>query len=199
ILTLAWYAIESSPKRWWLWWSLGTLPVATAAVLLQPLVFAPLFNKFTPLHDAALRRDILALGARAHIPARDVYEVDASTRTKKVNAYVSGFGASQRIVLWDTTLKQMSRDEILFAMGHEMGHYVLHHIWKGMMWAGAGSFVVFWLTAWFVRALFAAFGERWGVRSPGDLAALPLLLSMLVWVNWLGAPISNLISRDVEH
>src|SRR5215831_4278537 len=88
ILALAWLAIESSPRRWWLWLSLGSLPVLVAAVLLQPLVFDPLFNKFTPLHDAALRRDILALGARAHIPAHDVYEVDASQRTKKVNAYV---------------------------------------------------------------------------------------------------------------
>ena len=199
ILTLAWYAIESSPKRWWLWWSLGTLPVATAGVLLQPLVFDPLFNKFTPLRDAALRHDILALGARAHIPARDVYEVDASTRTKKVNAYVNGFGASQRIVIWDTTLQQMSRDEILFVMGHEMGHYVLHHIWKGLLWTAVGSFVAFWFTAWFVRALLAAFGERWGVRSAGDLAAVPLVLAMLAWVNWLGAPFTNYISREIEH
>jgi Zn-dependent protease with chaperone function len=140
LLALAWWIVESHPRRWWLWLSIGTLPVATAAVLLQPLVFDPLFNKFTTLHDAALRTDILALAERADIPARDVYEVDMSTKTKKVNAYVSGFGASQRIVLWDTTLQKMKRDEILFVMGHEMGHYVLHHIWKGLGWVAVGSF-----------------------------------------------------------
>ncbi|HXS83642.1 MAG TPA: M48 family metallopeptidase [Methylomirabilota bacterium] len=199
LLALAWWVVESHPKRWWLWLSIGTLPVATAAVLLQPLVFDPLFNKFTTLHDAALRTEILALGARALIPARDVYEVDMSTKTKKVNAYVSGFGASQRIVLWDTTLQKMQRDEILFVMGHEMGHYVLHHIWKGLAWIALGSFAVLWLTAWFTRALLGRFGDRWGVHSAGDLAAMPLVFAMLAWVNFLGAPIGNLISRDIEH
>ena len=199
LLALAWWIVETQPRRWWLWLSLGVLPVATASVLLAPLVFDPLFNKFTPLHDVELRHDILALAARADIPARNVYEVDMSTKTKKVNAYVSGFGASQRIVIWDTTLKQMSRDEILFVTGHEMGHYVLHHIWKGLGWATLGSFAVLWLTAWFTNALLSAFGERWGVRSAGDLAAMPLVFAMLAWVNWLGAPVSNAISRDIEH
>ena len=199
LLALAWWIVESHPRRWWLWLSIGTLPVATAAVLLQPLVFDPLFNKFTTLHDAALRTDILALAERADIPARDVYEVDMSTKTKKVNAYVSGFGASQRIVLWDTTLQKMKRDEILFVMGHEMGHYVLRHIWKGLGWVAVGSFAVLWLTAWFTRALLGRFGARWGVHAAGDLAAMPLVFAMLAWVNFLGAPIGNAISRDIEH
>ena len=199
LLALAMRIIERHPTRWWLWLSFGALPVAVAGVLLQPLVFDPLFNKFTPLHDASLRADILALAARANIPARNVYEVDMSTKTKKVNAYMTGFGSSQRIVLWDTTLQQMSRDEILFVMAHEMGHYVLHHIWKGLAWVAAGSFAVLWLTAWFARALLARLGARWGVRSAGDLAAIPLLFAMLTWVNYLGAPVANAISRGIEH
>ncbi len=199
LLALAWRAVESSPRRWWLWWALGTLPVLTASVLLQPLVFDPLFNKFTPLHDTTLRRDILALGARADVPARDVYEVDMSARTRKINAYVSGFGASQRIVLWDTALRSMSHDEILFVMGHEMGHYVLHHIWKGLALQSLGAFAAFGLCAWLVRTLLAAFGARWGVREPGDLAAMPLLFAMLSLVGWLGQPITNAVSRGIEH
>jgi len=199
LLALAMRVVDAQPRRWWLWLSLGALPVAAASVLLQPLVFDPLFNKFTPLHDASLRDDILALARRADIPARNVYEVDMSTKTKKVNAYMTGFGSSQRIVLWDTTLKQMSRDEILFVMGHEMGHYVLHHIWKGLAWVAAGSFAVLWLTAWFARALLARFGGRWNVHAAGDLAAIPLLFAVLMWVNYLGAPVANAISRGVEH
>jgi Zn-dependent protease with chaperone function len=199
LLALAMRIVDAHPRRWWLWLSLGALPVAAASVLLQPLVFDPLFNKFTPLHDASLRDDILALARRADIPARNVYEVDMSTKTKKVNAYMTGFGSSQRIVLWDTTLKQMSRDEILFVMGHEMGHYVLHHIWKGLAWVAAGSFAVLWLTAWFARALLARFGGRWNVHAAGDLAAIPLLFAVLMWVNYLGAPVANAISRGVEH
>ena len=199
LLSLAWRLIEGHPRRWWLWLSLGTLPVATAAVLLQPLVFDPLFNKFTSLHDASLRTEILALAARAHIPAHDVFEVDMSTKTKKVNAYVSGFGASQRIVIWDTTLQQMSKDEILFVMGHEMGHYVLHHIWQGLAWVAIGSFAVLWLTAWITGSMLGRFGGRWGVTSAGDLAAMPLLFAMLALVNYVGAPIGNAISRGIEH
>ena len=199
LLALAMRVIEGHPRRWWFGLSLGALPVAVASVLLQPLVFDPLFNKFTPLHDASLRADILALAARAHIPARNVYEVDMSTKTKKVNAYMSGFGSSQRIVIWDTTIQQMSRDEILFVMGHEMGHYVLHHIWKGLAWVAVGSFAVLWLTAWFAGVLIARFGGRWNVHSAGDLAAIPLLFAMLTWVNYLGTPIANTISRGIEH
>jgi len=199
VVALAWLVVESSPRRWWLWLSIGAAPVMALSVLLQPLVFEPLFNKFTPLEDASLRHDILALAARADVPARDVYEVDMSKRTKKVNAYVSGFGGSQHIVIWDTTLQQMSRDEILFVMGHEMGHYVLHHIWKGLLLTCLGSFAVFWVAAVFVHGLLARFGERWGVPNAGDLAALPLILAMLGLVNWLGQPITNVVSRQIEH
>jgi len=199
LLALAWRAVEASPRRWWLWLAVGTLPVAAASVLLQPLVFDPLFNRFTPLHDSALRDQILALGARADVPARNVYEVDMSTRTNKINAYVSGWGSSQRIVLWDTALKGMARDEILFVMGHEMGHYVLHHIWRGLLLVSLGAFAAFWLVAWLVHALLRLYGERWNVREASDLAAIPLLVAMLSLVGWLGAPITNAASREVEH
>ena len=199
LLALAWRAVETSPRRWWLWLASGTLPVACASVLLQPLVFDPLFNKFTPLHDQVLRREILALAARADVPAKHVYEVDMSARTNRINAYMSGIGASQRIVLWDTTLKGMAPDEILFVMGHEMGHYVLRHIWKGLAFASLGAFAAFWLVWVFVNLFLRAFGPGLGIHEPGDLAVLPLLIAMLSLVGWLGAPITNAISRGIEH
>src|SRR5207244_2418417 len=88
------------------------------------------------LHDRQLNERIVALAEKAGIPGRRVYEVDKSRQTRKFNAYVSGFGASQRIVLWDTTLRGMKEDEILVVMGHEMGHYKLAHVWKliGFTW-----------------------------------------------------------------
>jgi len=199
LLALAWKAVASSPRRWWLWLAGGTLPVLLASVLLQPLVFDPLFNEFTPLRDESLRAEILALGARAHVPARDVYEVDMSNRTTKLNAYVSGFGGSQRIVLWDTALRGLRRDEIMFVMGHEMGHYVLAHIWKGVLLSSLGAFAAFWLVARLARVALARFEPRWGIASLGDLAALPLLVATLSLVSWAGAPISNVVSRAIEH
>jgi Zn-dependent protease with chaperone function len=199
LLAIAWHVVETSSRRWWLWFACGTLPVLLAGVILQPLVFDPLFNKFTPLHDETLREQILALGARAHVPAHDVYEVDMSERTTKVNAYVSGFGTSQRIVLWDTTLRRLAHDEILFVMGHEMGHYVLRHIWRGVLLYSLGAFAAFWLVHILVRRILRAFGGRWRVHEIGDLAAMPLVIAAFGIVSYLGAPITNAMSRRVEH
>lgn len=199
VLALAWQAIQRSPRGWWLWCSAATLPVAVAATLLQPLVFDPLFNKFTPLEDQSLKRGILDLGARAGIPARNVYQVDMSSRTNKVNAYVNGFGASQRIVLWDTTLERLERDEILFVMGHEMGHYVLHHIWKGLLWVGLGAFGMFGLLAWILGALLRRFGPRWGITGVSDLAAIPLMVAVITVLSFAAQPLFNAMSRQVEH
>src|SRR5947207_9673291 len=122
-----------------------------------------------------------------------------SSRTNKINAYVSGFGSSQRIVLWDTALEDLSKDEILFLMGHEMGHYVLKHIWGGLLLVSAGAFGAFWLVAWLVHGMLRRFGGRWGVHEARDLAAIPLVVAMLSLVGWLAAPISNAESRRVEH
>jgi Zn-dependent protease with chaperone function len=198
LLAFAWRVIERSPRRWWLWIAAGTLPVVLAAMLIEPIVLDPLFNKFQPLQDASLRTEILALAKRAGIPARHVYEVDMSSRTRKLNAYVNGFGASQRVVLWDTTLRRMKRDEILFVTGHEMGHYVLGHAWKTLLILGAGAFLVFWLCALLVRGWLAAFGADWGITGPGDLATMPVIAFSLTMVTLLAMPGMDALSRRAE-
>ena len=199
LLALLWLVIEWSPRRWWAWVASAALPVLLAVVWLQPIVFDPLFNKFVPLRDQQLRQEILALGARADVPARDVYEVNMSNRTTKVNAYVSGFGASQRIVLWDTTLEAMKKDEILFVMGHEMGHYVLKHIWKGVLLSSVGAFAALWFAYQSAQAALRWWGPRWGVSSAADLAAMPLLFAALSFASYVGEPITNVVSRAIEH
>jgi STE24 endopeptidase len=199
ILALAYTAIAKYPRSWWLWLSAGTLPVVVAGALLGPLVFEPAFNKFTPLHDQQLKAKILTLAEKAGIPSRKVYEVDKSAQTKKYNAYVSGFGASQRVVLWDTTLKGMKEDEILFVMGHEMGHYVLGHIWKAIALDVAVGFVFFLLSYLVTGWALARFGERWGFRELSDVASLPLLIATIGIFSFLAQPVTNTFSRMVEH
>lgn len=199
VLALAWMKMRQSPRRWWLWMAAGTVPVAAAAILLQPLVFEPLFNKFTPLENEVLREKILALGARAGIPAKDVLQADMSRQTNRINAYVSGFGATQRIVLWDTTLERMREDEILFVMAHEMGHYVLGHTWKALGLVAVGAFVVFFAASRVVRWAIARWGGAWGFAEVGDLAAMPLLAATLTLVATLVNPFDNAVSRYVEH
>ncbi len=199
LLALAWRAVIGSPRRWWVWLALGTLPVALVGTLIEPVVLDPVFNKFTPLQDQSLRGEILALGERAGIPAKQVYQVDMSKRTKKLNAYVNGFGASQRIVLWDTTLKTMKRDEILFVMGHEMGHYVLGHIWKFLGFLAVAAFFLFWVCAKLTEVWLKAFGKHWGVRGVDDLAVMPVMALSLTIAALVVGPAFNFASRLQEH
>ena len=199
VLALALLGLERAGRRAWLWLALGTLPVAVAGVLLSPLVFEPAFNKFEPLGNAQLDHRILALAGRAGVPARHVFQVDRSRQTNAVNAYVSGFGPSQRIVLWDTTLQRLSEDEILAVMGHEMGHYVLHHLWRGIALMWLLSFVLFFATARMVDAAIARGGTRWGVRDRADVAALPLYALVLTLLLALAQPMIIAESRRVEH
>lgn len=199
LIALALWGVESAGRRWWLWLAGGTLPVAVAAVLLQPLVFEPAFNHFEPLGDAPLDHRILALARRAGIPARHVFQVDRSRQTRTVNAYVSGFGPSQRIVLWDTTLQRLSHDEILFVMGHEMGHYKLRHLWQGIALVWLASFVLLFLAARILDRVLRRWGPRWGVTSLADEAALPLFAAVLGALLLVVQPAANAWSRRIEH
>jgi Zn-dependent protease with chaperone function len=199
LVLLAYRAIEKSPRRWWLWFGLASIPLTIAVTLLQPLVVDPLTNTFVPLRDQQLKAEILALAERAEIPSRRVFEVNKSKQTKKFNAYVSGFGPSQRIVLWDTTLEGMREDEILFVMGHEMGHYKLAHIWKGIVFYSVLGFGLFWLSGVLMRWAMARFGERWKVHALSDLASLPLLIVTLTVIGLVAQPLINGFSRAIEH
>jgi Zn-dependent protease with chaperone function len=199
LVNLAYLALEKSPRRWWLWLTAGVLPLMVIGTLIAPVVIDPLYNKFTPLRDKDLERKIVALAERADIPGRRVFQVDRSRQTRKLNAYVSGFGASQRIVLWDTTLQQMSEDEILFVMGHEMGHYKLAHIWKGILltWLLIGVLL---FASWFlVIAAIRRFGPRWRVSEVHDVASLPLFVACISLLSMVAEPPSNAIGRMIEH
>lgn len=199
IVWLAYQAIARWPRGWWLAVSLATLPLIVAGTLIQPLLVDPLFNTFTPLRDQELRGRIVALAERAGIPGRNVFEVDKSAQTKKYNAYVNGFGASQRIVLWDTMLRGMNEDEILFVMGHEMGHYKLGHIWKGIAASAALSFVLLFLVARLTGWAIRRWGDQWGFHSAADVASMPLLSAALTLVTFVAQPLTNGFTRTIEH
>jgi len=198
IVALAYSAIRKR-RRWWLWMAIATLPLSVGAVLIQPLVVDPLFNQFKPLHDQHLKARILALAERAGIPGRNVYEVDKSKQTRTYNAYVNGFGVSQRIVLWDTLLQGMKEDEILFVMAHEMGHYKLAHIWKGILASTIGGFLFFWLLFVVSRWAVRRYGNAWGFHELHDPASLPLMLTLISLLVFVSEPISNGVSRAIEN
>src|SRR5262245_23343176 len=125
------------------WWPALAAPGAALLVLLigfaAPVVLEPLFNRFAPLEDRGLADDLLALAARAGVPVSDVLVADASRRTRKVNAYVSGLGATRRVVLYDTLLQKVPQAELEVVVAHELGHRRARHVAKGTALAMLGA------------------------------------------------------------
>lgn len=192
--------VVRSPRRWWLWmWGL-TLPLLIGVLILQPLVIAPLFNKYSPLPDSPLRSKILALAMRAGVPHADVFVEDTSRRTAHVNAYVTGIGPAARIVLNDTAIRTLPEDQLLAMIGHEMGHYVEKHVWYGLLSGALGSGAFFFLAfqLWPVLERRTRHSKT-GLRGPLDLAALPLLFLSLNIALLIQEPVANAEARYMEH
>jgi Zn-dependent protease with chaperone function len=168
--------LAKSPKRWWFYTSLAAVPYMCLMMLVQPIWIAPLFNKFGPMHDAALEKRITALADRAGIEGSRIFEVDMSRKTNRVNAYVTGIGDSKRIVLWDTLTSKLERPEVLFVMGHEMGHYVLGHIWKTIALVSGSVLALLFGVDRIGRVLLARYRMRFGFERLDDVAALPLIM-----------------------
>jgi STE24 endopeptidase len=186
-------------RRWWLALWIGSIPLIILGVLAQPLIIDPLFNNFQPLRDASLRQALLEEASRAGIENKRVYEVDKSKQTKEMNAYVTGIGPSARIVMWDTLLAKLDRDEILAVMGHEMGHYVLKHLWKGIAFTIAITFLGFFIAQRLFEWGLARWGVGWKIDGRADPAAIPWLLAVSSILAFLLSPVYSGYSRHVEH
>jgi len=125
--------------------------------------------------------------------------MQASVKTNQINAYVTGFGASKRVVVWDTTIKDTTTPETLFVFGHEMGHYVLHHVRNGFIFIAAFLFVAFFLSFHAIHWTLGRWGGSWGIRGPDDWASLPALLLLLSVIFFISSPVLNGFSRYQEH
>jgi Zn-dependent protease with chaperone function len=191
--------LKWSPNRWWLWFWLVSIPLILFVTFIQPVVLDPLYHDFQPLQNQELKAQILQLAARSQIPADQVYEVNMSERTQTINAYVNGIGGNARIVLWDTILKKLQPDEILTVMAHEMGHYAERHIYLGIAYGIALSFIGFWLAFYAYRWFIRRWGSIWGIRGESDLAVLPILLLIVTIMSFASAPAQNAFSRVIEH
>jgi Zn-dependent protease with chaperone function len=123
----------------------------------------------------------------------------ASDKVTTYNAYVTGFGATKRIVVWDTTARDLTLPQTLFIFGHEMGHYVLHHIYLGLAYSALLLFTGFWLTARLTGAALTRFGQRLQIRALGDWSSLPLLLLLASLLSFFGEPLASTFSRWEEH
>ncbi|MES2222570.1 MAG: M48 family metallopeptidase [Acidobacteriota bacterium] len=203
LLFLLFWVIRVAPRKWWLWFWLCTIPVIVLAVFVSPIWIDPIFNHFAPLQksDPALTVQLeqLAHHAGLDIPPSRMFLMKASEKVTGLNAYVTGIGATTRIVVWDNTIHKLPPNQILFVVGHEMGHYVLHHIYKGIAFTLAVLLVLLWIAYLAVNALVRRFGSSWQIRAPGDFAALAVLLLVFTGINFLFSPIANAFSRWEEH
>ncbi len=203
LVWLLYAVIRRSPRRWWFYSWLASLPIIVFLLFLAPVVIQPLFFKFEPLarEHPELVSQIGKVTARGglSIPRSRMFEMKASEKLKSVNASVTGFGASKRVVVWDTTLEKMTIPQTLFVFGHEMGHYVLRHIAKGIAFFWLVLLVMLYAGYRGMRWALARWGEKWRVRSVEDWASLPVLFLFFALFVELAEPIGNTYSRWREH
>lgn len=203
LVWLLYAALRRSPRRWWFYFWIATIPITIFLVFVQPVFVDPLFHKFEPLaqKDApltvALERMVQRTGE--NIPESRMYWMAASEKTNELNAYVTGIGASKRIVVWDTTIARLDTPQTVFVVGHEMGHYVLNHIPKGIAAGEAFLLLVFYLGYLALSWLLGRWGPRWGIRGASDWASLPAMLLLLTIFSFAANPIANAFSRHIEH
>jgi STE24 endopeptidase len=204
ILVLILFAvIRRSPRRWWLYFWLAALPILLGIIFINPLVIDPLFNKFEPLDKEhpqlvdAIQK--LTSNAGVPIPRDRIFLMRASEKSNEINAYVTGLGASKRVVVWDTTLLKTSNGEALFIIGHELGHYVLGHVWKGFVYGALGLLVTLYLIFRGLHWMLGRWGRIWKLYGLEDWASLAAFLLLLQVVMFFASPVVNGVSRMQEH
>ncbi len=201
---LLFYLIRRFPRRWWLCLWFPTMAFTVLAVFATPYLVDPLFNKFEPLSSSnpalvAQLEQVVARGKGIQIPPERMYLMKASDKVTTLNAYVTGFGSSKRVVVWDTSIAKGTSGEILFIFGHEMGHYVLGHIVTSILFSFVLILISFFLGFHLSQFLLQRFGRRWHIASQHDWAALVIFVFVLSLIDFLGQPIANAFSRSNEH
>jgi STE24 endopeptidase len=203
-LVLLLYALMRwSPRRWWLYFWFATLPIVLFLILIQPWFVDPLFNKFEPLQgkypELVAAIESVVQRTNLNIPPERMFLMHASAKTNEINAYVTGLGASKRVVVWDTTIQKMSTDETLFVFGHEAGHYVLHHMRNGILFFAAIFFVALYVGFRALHWSLGRWGKEWKIYGPEDWASLAVLLLLLNVMVFVSMPITSGFSRMQEH
>ena len=198
LLALLYAGIRRYQARWWIAASVATPFLLVFFIMLAPVFIAPLFNTYTTIDEATVRDPILSLARANGVPAEHVYQFDASRQTKRVSANVSGAFGTIRVSLNDNLLNRCPAEGVLAVMGHELGHYVLNHILRHVVYLGLLFAVGFWFANRFFHFVLARLGAGWGLRGIGDFAGLPLLSAALGVFVFFTTPVRNTIIRVAE-
>jgi STE24 endopeptidase len=197
------FAMRKSPRRWWFYFWLAALPILLFFFFISPWFIDPLFNRFEPLANEhpQLVTSIETLTQRAGVPIPQdrMFLMRASEKTNAINAYVTGIGASKRVVIWDTTIQKTSSDEALFILGHELGHYVLGHIATGFLFFAVSLLLALYVMFRALHWCLDRWGREWKINGPEDWAAIAVFLLWLQILTFISSPIANGFSRMQEH
>jgi STE24 endopeptidase len=199
LVMLLFGVVRRVPRTWWIWGSVVSILFLIFTILIAPVYIVPIFNKVTRLDDPKVVDPILRLARANGIPAKDVFEIDASRQTTRMSANVSGFASTMRITLNDNLLRRGSSEEIQSVMGHEMGHYVLNHIYKSIMFLSIVTVLAFAYLYWGINWSLQRWGEKWQIRGVGDTAILPLVIVLFSIFGFLITPIMNTSVRTQEY
>lgn len=187
---------RTAPRTWWLWAALGAAGLVVAGSFLYPVLIEPAFNSFTSLPAGTLRSDLLDLAQRNGTPVRDVLVADASRRTTSLNAYVSGFGSTRRIVIYDTVLRRLPTREIESIAAHELGHVAADDVLTGTLIGALGAAAGVAFLGWLLSSGWLL--TRAAAGGPGDPRVVPLLLFLTAAGTLLSTPLQNAVSRQIE-
>ena len=199
LVMLLFGVVRRLPRTWWIWGAVVTMLFLIFVVLIAPVYIFPIFNKVTRLNDPKIVDPILSMARANGIPAKDVYKIDASRQTTRMSANVSGFANTMRITLNDNLLRRGSPEEIQAVMGHEMGHYVLNHIYKGIMFCLIVIVLPSPTLRWALDWALQRWGEKWQIRGVGDTAVLPLVVLLVSIFGFVFTPIDNTFTRTQEY
>ena len=198
LLPVIYTVIRRSPGRWWLYGSIVATVFLILTIMIGPVFLEPLLNHFQPLAEGPLKQQILSLARADGVPAHDVWEFDNSRQTNRVSAHVSGVFGTTQISLNDNLIKQCTPDQVLAVLGHEMGHYVMGHVFNFVVYLALIVAAGLAICGIGVRGVLRRFGARWGLGGQDDIASLPILAAFLTAYFFVLTPVLNTLTRTQE-
>jgi len=197
-LAVLYAVVRKSARNWWLWGAVVAMVLLTFQIVISPTYLEPVFNKFYPLAESPLKQQLLSMARANEIPVQQIYEFDASKQTTKVSAQVSGLLGTARVSLNDNLMNRATPEEVQAVLGHEMGHYVLNHQYKGLLALGIIVVVGFAFLSWSFDRMSRRYAQAWGIRGITDVAGLPLLVALFTVYLFVLTPVLKTVTRNME-
>jgi STE24 endopeptidase len=191
--------VRKTLERWWVWSSMAVIAIMIFAIAIAPVAIAPLFNDYTPMPEGAVKAQVLAMARANGVAADNVYVVDQSRQSDRISANVQGLGPTVRISLNDNLLNKSTPAEIRSVMGHELGHYVLNHLWKLIGFLTLLILALFGFVNWLMPWMIARWGGRWGVLHGADTVTVPMGGILVTLFILVATPLTNSLIRVQEQ